>query len=506
MGRAILLAAGLAISVTAQESDAALLGRVDALVKQGNLSGGIAVLDEALRASPERWRLWHARAFWKGRAGDLEGGIADATRVIELAPSEAAGWIERGYLRMKQGAHPAALADFDRAVELAPREPTAFGDRGDCKQAMGDLLGAKADYDRAIELRPDYGAAWHNRAMTWWQLGVWKEAVADQRKAIRCSPPMAKMWDVLARAQLQLGQFDDAVASASRAIGMDGDELEFRDTRADANLCRGRAHAAAEEFARAIAKGADAGVAPLAVALMHQRHGCCLLLAGDGAGALDALGRAITADGAIRPWAELMLWCARASDPAADTALADAFRAVGILPDAPLHRLMQVCLGELTPEQVAADAPAYDDTFRVAAWFLAGWRARRAADEALAARCFRRAVATGSTESIQYSMALLSSGLAKMPAPRGALDCSVRAVANAEPPELEIASLVEHGAAALQGFAVGQRIRMINDQPATPASFAAVEQSLVIGTRVRLVVVDGEVTRVRWLTAGDAAR
>jgi tetratricopeptide (TPR) repeat protein len=499
------LTAVLAASLTAQESEEALLGRVDALVKQRNLSGAIEVLDEALRVSPERWRLWHTRAFWKGRAGDLEGGIADATRVIELAPNEAAGWIERGYLRMKQGAHAAALADFDRAVEVAPREPTAFGDRGDCKQAMGDLFGAKADYDRAIELRPDYGAAWHNRAMTWWQLGVWKEAVADQRKAIRCSPPMARMWDVLARAQLQLGQYDDAVGSASRAIGMDGDELEFRFTRADANLLRGRARAAAEEFARVIAKGGTAGAAPLAMALRHQRHGCYLLLAGDAEGAREALGRAIAADGAIRPWAELMLWCA-ASDPAADTALVEAFRAVGIQPDAPMHGLMRVCLGELTPEQFAAEAPANDDAFRVAAWFLAGWRARRAADEALAARCFRRAVATGSTESIQYSMALVTSGRAKMPAPRGALDCSVRAVANAEPPELEIASLVEHGAAALQGFTVGHRIRWINDQPATLASFAAVEESLVIGTRVRLVVVDGEATRSRWLIAGDAVR
>lgn len=506
LARLALFAAGLASSVIAQESDEQIIGRLDALVRQGDLAGAIGALDEAVRASPERWRLWHARAYWKGRAGDLEGGIADATRVTELAPGEAAGWIERGYLRMQQGAHPAALADFDRAVEVAPREPTAFGDRGDCKRAMGDPFGAKADYDRAIELRPDYGAAWHNRALTWWQLGVWKEVVADQRKAIRLMAPMARMWDVLAHAQLKLGQYDDAVGSASRAIGLNGDDIEFRQTRAQANLFRGRAKAAAEELARAIAKSDGTGAAPYAVALLHQRHGCYLLLAGDGDGALRALRRAVAADGAIRPWSELMQWCARSADPAADTALREGFTAAVIEPESPLHQLQRVCLGELTPEQVASATPADDDLLRVTAWFLAGWRARRAADEVLAMRCFRRAVATGSTGSIQYFMALVASGRATMPALRGTLDCTVLAVADAAPPEIEIATIVEHGAAALQGFVVGQRIRMINDQPATPASFAAVEQSLVIGTWVRLLVVDGTATRSRWLVAGDVER
>ncbi|MBL8739262.1 MAG: tetratricopeptide repeat protein [Planctomycetes bacterium] len=479
-----------------------VLQQAEQRLRAKDLPGAIRVLDTALAAAPERWRLWHLRAYCKGRSGDLDGGIGDASKAIELAPSEAMAFVERGFLYTQKGAHAEALADLNRAVGLAPTNATAFGDRGDLKKAMGDPLGARADYDRAIELQPDFGAAFHNRALASFALGSYAAAVADQRQAIRLTKPMADMWEVLARSQLVLGQLDAAVTSVTRGLTIDGERDDLREFRAEINLRRGRLGPAIEDLEAVVARAQARGEDPRRLAMWHQEHGCYLLLAEKHAEAEQALRRAGAAMDSLRPWSELMLWCARPRGPEAEAALRAAFAEAEAAPDSPGQILLSICLGEAPPERIAGE----ESSVRCTAWFLAGWRAHRDGDAATAERCFRRAIATGRIDVFQWRMAVVRGGFVGTPAPRGTLGCTVRAVDGATPPRLEVLSLEEFGPAAQQGLALGARIAMVNDQPATPAAFSAMQESLVLGQPVRLLIVAGETTAPHWVLAGAANR
>lgn len=482
--------------------DLEVLEQVERRLRAQDLPGAVRLLDEKLAAEPTRWRLWHLRAYCKGRSGDLDGGIRDASRAIELAPTDAMAFVERGFLFTQKGAHAEALADLDRAVALAPTNATAFGDRGDLKRVMGDPLGARADYDRAIELQPDFGAAFHNRALASFALGAYTLAIADQRKAIRLTKPMADMWDVLARSQLVLGQLDAAVTSVTRGLSIDGERDDLRDFRAEINLRRGRLGPAIEDLATVVAKAQARGEEPRRLAMRHQEHGCYLLLAEKHAEAEQALRRAGATMDSLRPWSELMLWCARPAGAEADAALRSAFAEGEAAPDSPARILLSICLGEAQPERLADE----ESSVRCTAWFLAGWRAARSDDAATAERCFRRAIATGRVDVFQWHMAVVRGGFASMPAPRGTLGCTMQGVDGAIPPRLEVRSLEEFGPAAQQGLALGAQILMVNDQPATEAAFAAMQESLVLGQPVHLLVVVGETTKPRWVVAGVAGR
>lgn len=486
-----------AVALPAQTPHLEVAAAVAQAMQRKDPRAAMAHLDEAVRQHPDDWRILRERAYWRGQLGDLDGGIADASRAIELAPNEAAPWIERGYLRTQKGAHADALVDLDRAVELAPNEATAFGDRGDLKQAMGDLLGARADYDRAIELRPDFGAAFHNRAHVAFRLGAFAAAVADQGKAIRLTAPNPEMWLFQANAQLQTGQFDRAVSSCSRGLEIDERYDALGIVRAQANVRRGRLPAAIKDLEKVI-PGQSPRLDDSELAMRHQRLGCYRLLQGDQNGAVQALQRARETAPWIRSFAEPMLWCARPKGPEADAALRVALSDVPA--KTPVETILAACLGESLPGSLASDG----DQVRCMAWFLAGWRARRDGDEASADRWFRAALATGRSDMIQWEMALVAAGLATMPPPRGHLGFTVAAVADADPPMLEVVAVEADGPAFQQGLSPAMRLRMVNDQPATPASFAAVQAAAVIGTRVRLLIVQGETTKPMWLVASTS--
>jgi C-terminal processing protease CtpA/Prc len=86
------------------------------------------------------------------------------------------------------------------------------------------------------------------------------------------------------------------------------------------------------------------------------------------------------------------------------------------------------------------------------------------------------------------------------------LGCTLRAVPEADPKRLEVAELVADGPAALRGLRVGDRITMVNDQPATMDAFADATSALVIGTMVRFALEGDDKRRELWVGAGVGAR
>jgi tetratricopeptide (TPR) repeat protein len=468
-------------------------------LKRGDAAGAIVILDRALAKWPNEASLWWRRAFAKGRSGDFRGGIEDATRVIELAPQDVRGWIERGYLRGQKGELTAALADFDRAAEIAPDEPTVFGDRGDVKQKLGDWFGARADYDRALVLQPTFGAARHNRAVVAMMLCAWSAAAEDQRAAIAQTPPMARMWEVLAEAEEHLGRHDEAVRCYTRALELAPESpIDVALLRAKANLARGRTAAARSELTRLTSEPAAAGEQR---GMLYQWLGGVLLHSGKLEQAKNAFERA-AADPGILPFAAFMQWCAASDDAAAAKTLRETIAAIPA-PDSLQMDLVALCAGERPPAELAAAVPFPMACFT---WYLAAWRASKSGDEPGAQACFRRCLNTGDKRWVQWHLARVQLGLATSPAVPGKLGLSLRAVPDVSPPQLEITAVDADGPAALQHLVVGTRILEWNDQPATPAAVSALEPTLVVGTTVRLLVVDGDKRVERWLVAGVLPR
>jgi C-terminal processing protease CtpA/Prc len=82
------------------------------------------------------------------------------------------------------------------------------------------------------------------------------------------------------------------------------------------------------------------------------------------------------------------------------------------------------------------------------------------------------------------------------------LGMTIADVEGAAPPQVEVTALVDGGAAALQGVQVGDRVLMVNAQPATAATFADSIKDLPVGAPVRLeVLVDGKPV-AGWLRTG----
>jgi hypothetical protein len=234
---------------------------------------------------------------------------------------------------------------------------------------------------------------------------------------------------------------------------------------------------------------------------IHQWLGGVLLHSGKPELAKNAFERA-AADPNILPYAAFMQWCAASDDAAAVKTLRETIAAIPA-PDSLQMDLVALCAGERPPAELAAAVPFPMACFT---WYLAAWRASKSGDEPGAAACFRRCLNTGDKRWVQWHLARVQLGLATSPAVPGKLGLSLRAVPDVSPPQLEITAVDADGPAALQHLVVGTRILEWNDQLATMAAVSALEPTLVVGTTVRLLVVDGDQRIERWLVAGVLPR
>jgi hypothetical protein len=70
---------------------------------------------------------------------------------------------------------------------------------------------------------------------------------------------------------------------------------------------------------------------------------------------------------------------------------------------------------------------------------------------------------------------------------------------------LEVVAVDGDGPAAIQGVRVGMRVSLVNELPATEASFATIIDPSAVGTPIRLLVVEGAVEKPVWVVAGTKA-
>ena len=121
----------------------------------------LSACDRALAAEPLAPRdvvATHVnRGILRVRGGDLAGGIADFDSAIRLDPNVGEAWFNRGAALLRRSAPTEALPSFEAAVALGIDRPAlAFLGRAVAYEALGNVRAAYADYRRASELEPGW--------------------------------------------------------------------------------------------------------------------------------------------------------------------------------------------------------------------------------------------------------------------------------------------------------------------------------------------------------------
>ena len=157
----------------------------DALMAAEHYDRAAALLDAALRRSPDNVDLLFARTLLNDRRGDLAAVERDLRQMIQINPNDARALNHLGYtLTDRTDRHEEALHLIERAIALEPDDPAIIDSLGWVQYKLGHHEQALVNLRRALELFPDHEVAAHLGEVLWVMghrqeaLQVWNEALA----------------------------------------------------------------------------------------------------------------------------------------------------------------------------------------------------------------------------------------------------------------------------------------------------------------------------------------
>jgi lipoprotein NlpI len=254
---------------------------------------------------------------------------------------------------------------------IAQTSAVDYFNRGVAEKANGDFEGAIADYNRAIELDPKYSAAYSNRGNAKQAKGDLDGAIADCNRAIELDPKDAVAHKNRGVAKKSKGDLKGAIADYTRAIELDPKY-------------------SAAYFHRGIAKQAK----------------------GDLKGAIDDINGAIERNNQDF-YPRLFLWLMRSrlgeSDAANKELAAFLDKRRDETPEEWTSKVAGHLLGNVSEADLFAAAKSSDAKKErglfCEAWFFAGMKKLLGGDKATAADYFRKCIATGQTNFVEYQVA-----------------------------------------------------------------------------------------------------
>jgi tetratricopeptide (TPR) repeat protein len=173
--------------------------RSEALRLRGDYRAAITDLDRALELWPEDpWSLGRRGEAYRSLA-EYQHALTDLNDAILLDSNDSYSYASRGEVYRQTEDYEAAIKDFDRAIELAPEYPWALARRGEAHRMLDALDNALEDLSRAIELAPEDSFAYASRGETYSRLGDFDRAVADFDTAIALDPGYS--WAIERRAE-----------------------------------------------------------------------------------------------------------------------------------------------------------------------------------------------------------------------------------------------------------------------------------------------------------------
>jgi tetratricopeptide (TPR) repeat protein len=275
---AVLAAAGLGQAPGDVASDT----RAQKLIAAGDLEGARAILETAVRESPQDARpayllgtvletrageyvsalaayreaiardAGHARAH--ARLGAMLSALRETTEAeqhlraaIKADPSLAEAHFDLGLVLSGRRRFKQAVESYLQAVQLAPREPRFRLALADGLRAQGDLDGAAAELRKAAALAPRRPIAWMRLGLVLAQAqkaGSARDARHALETALRIDPNLPPAWQGIGRLELRRGRPDAAVEAFQRARRNDSRDPGIARELCDARVAIHAAHAA----------------------------------------------------------------------------------------------------------------------------------------------------------------------------------------------------------------------------------------------------------------------
>lgn len=170
-------AAALVVLVTTPALFAGTLSRNEVWTDE------LKLLDEAIERSPDKARLYYARACVYIDRKEYEKAVIEASETLKLSPNHVEAVHVRAEALQRLGRVDEAMRDFSRAVALAPDVGVRYYNRAVAFDAAGDLSSAIADYSRAVVMEPRNDKALNNRGIAYLKAGDADRALEDIRRA-----------------------------------------------------------------------------------------------------------------------------------------------------------------------------------------------------------------------------------------------------------------------------------------------------------------------------------
>lgn len=278
--------------------------------------------DRALELDPRDASSLYSRSELSVAQGRLDEARVDLEACLALDPRDTRALASLGWLQFKRKDHVAAVEVYERAIALEPGRLVLRNNLTRNLILAGRGAEALRESDRTLERFPDEPDAWKERGFVRYQLLDLPGAISDLERALALAPG-----DAGARTQLRTlreelaarapagGAPAQARAEALRLLDrakalVDGDPqvevlctraLELAPDLATAWTKRGYARFVRRDFAGAAADYREATRLEPRSALYHDNLSVNLSRAGDPAGALVALDRAVALDPAKGP-------------------------------------------------------------------------------------------------------------------------------------------------------------------------------------------------------------
>jgi tetratricopeptide (TPR) repeat protein len=229
------------------------------LLGRGELDAALELITSEPDGEPRLAASALVRSRIRAKQGDLAGGLAELDEAVRRAPGVAGLRLERGKLLEGLDRPADALAEYTEAIEAgAPLHPELRFRRGELLRLQGQLEDALTDFGAALMGAPDSPLLLGSIAQALAGLKRWRDALTYADRALSLDGGLSWVRELRAEVRDQLGDWAGALADAEAVATADPTRLPARRGWAFLLLKAGRP-AAGLEVVRGVLDGTAAG-------------------------------------------------------------------------------------------------------------------------------------------------------------------------------------------------------------------------------------------------------
>jgi len=162
-----------------------------ALIKQNQLDGAKAILDEVLRRTPGHGVAWFRLGQIHAHRNDYKPAAQAFKRVIALAPEAEEGYVHLGNVYLRNERINQALQTYREGLQRNPASALLHFNLGIALKQGGDRAGAIDSFKTALTYHPSYAQAYFSLGNTYREAELPTEAEEAYRQAVALQPDNA---------------------------------------------------------------------------------------------------------------------------------------------------------------------------------------------------------------------------------------------------------------------------------------------------------------------------